>query len=67
MPAVVFAALLLGDLNVGAGSAGRALGIPSQLGDVVQATVLLVTVGVLIYRRIRLERSVIEAPEVETV
>ncbi len=51
MPTVVLAALLLGDLNVGAGSAGRALGVPSQLGDVIQATVLLVTVGVLAYRR----------------
>lgn len=51
MPTVVLAALLLADLNVGAGSAGRVLGVPSQLGDVIQATVLLVTVGVLAYRR----------------
>ncbi len=53
MPSVVLAALLLGDLNVGAGSAGRALGVPSQLGEIIQATVLLVTVGVLSYRRYR--------------
>ncbi|MEN8115270.1 MAG: ABC transporter permease, partial [Actinomycetota bacterium] len=51
MPTVVLAALLLGDLNVGAGTAGRSLGIPSQVGDVVEATVLLVAVGFLVYRR----------------
>ncbi len=64
MPTVVLAAILLGDLNVGAGTAGRVLDIPSQLGDVVQATVLLVTVGVLVYRRYRQRRPTVALPEV---
>ena len=67
MPTVVLAALLLGDLNVGAGSAGRALGVPSQLGDVIQATVLLVTVGVLAYRRYRRKVPVDDLTEVEEI
>jgi len=53
MPGVVLSALFLGDLTVGASSAGRALGIPSQLGPVVQGTLLLVTVGLLAIRRNR--------------
>ncbi len=54
MPGVALAGLLLGDLAVGASSAGRALGIPSQLGAVVQATLLLVTIALLAIRRNRL-------------
>jgi simple sugar transport system permease protein len=50
-PGVIVVALLLGDLTVGAGSAGRTLGIPSQAGDLVQATVLLVTVALIAMRR----------------
>jgi simple sugar transport system permease protein len=51
MPGVLLAGLLLGDLSVGASSAVRSLQIPSQLGDVVQGTLLLVTIGaVAIYR-----------------
>ena len=57
MPGVILAAVFLGDLAVGASSAGRALGIPSQLGAVVQGTLLLVTVGLLALRRSRLARS----------
>lgn len=53
MPGVTLAALFLGDLTVGASSAGRALGIPSQLGAVVQGTLLLVTIGLLAIRRNR--------------
>lgn len=53
MPGVTLAALFLGDLAVGASSAGRALGIPSQLGPVVQGTLLLVTIGLLAVRRNR--------------
>jgi len=70
LPAVVFAALLLGDLNVGAGSAGRSLGVPSQLGDIIQAAVLLVTIGVLVWWKIRPVSSVstlVEIPEAEEV
>jgi simple sugar transport system permease protein len=51
MPGVLLAGLLLGDLGVGASSAVRSLQIPSQLGDVVQGTLLLVVIGaVAIYR-----------------
>ena len=53
MPGVAVAALFLGDLTVGASSAGRALDIPSQLGAVVQGTLLLVTIGLLAVRRNR--------------
>ena len=45
MPGVLLAGLLLGDLSVGASSAVRSLQIPSQLGDVVQGTLLLVVIG----------------------
>lgn len=58
MPGVAVSALFLGDLTVGASSAGRALGIPSQLGPVVQATLLLVTVALLAIRRHRTVVSV---------
>ncbi len=47
MPGVALAAFLLGDIRVGATSAGRELGIPSQIGEIVQATLLLVTIGAL--------------------
>jgi ABC-type uncharacterized transport system permease subunit len=58
MPGVVLASVLLGDLTVGASSAARALDLPSQLGAVVQGTLLLVTVGLLAIRRNRQVRSV---------
>jgi simple sugar transport system permease protein len=51
MPGVLVAGLLLGDLSVGASSAVRSLQIPSQLGAVVQGTLLLVTIAaVAIFR-----------------
>ena len=50
---VVLAALFLGDLTVGASSASRSLGIPSQLGAVVQGVLLLTTVALLAFRRSR--------------
>ena len=58
MPGVVLAALFLGDLTVGASSAARSLGIPSQLGAVVQGVLLLTTVALLALRRNRSARSV---------
>lgn len=61
MPGVALAALFLGDLTVGASSAARSLGIPSQLGAVVQAVLLLTTVALLALRRLRAARG--EAPE----
>jgi simple sugar transport system permease protein len=57
MPGVALAALFLGDLTVGASSAARSLGIPSQLGAVVQGVLLLTTVALLALRRQRFRRS----------
>jgi general nucleoside transport system permease protein len=51
MPGVAVVSLLFGDLAVGAESASLTLGIPSQAGDIVQATVLLVTVALVAMRR----------------
>jgi simple sugar transport system permease protein len=51
------AAFLLGLVNVGAGSASRELGVPSQLGEVITAVLLLVTVALLVFRRYRLVRA----------
>ena len=53
MPGVVLAALFLGDLVVGSTSAGRELGVPSQLADIVQGALLLVMVSLLLLRRYR--------------
>ena len=57
MPGVAIAALFLGDLTVGASSAARSLGIPSQLGAVVQGVLLLTTVALLALRRHRFRRT----------
>jgi len=57
MPGVAIAALFLGDLTVGASSAARSLGIPSQLGAVVQGVLLLTTVALLAIRRHRARRD----------
>ena len=57
LPGVAVAALFLGDLTVGASSAARSLGIPSQLGAVVQGVLLLTTVALLAQRRQRLRRT----------
>ena len=57
MPGVLLAGLLLGDLGVGAQTAGRSLQIPSQLGEVVQGTLLLVIIGALAVYRWRSSRE----------
>ncbi len=57
MPGVAIAALLLGDLRVGAGSTARSLDIPSQVGEIVQATLLLVTIGTLAVLAVRRDRA----------
>ncbi len=67
MPGVLLSALLLGDLNVGTNSAERALDIPSQMGDVVQGTLLLVLVGLLAIRRWRVTRSDRPADDVAAI
>ena len=56
MIGVAFAAFFLGLVNVGAGSASRVLDVPSQLGEVITATLLLVTVALLVLRRYRVVR-----------
>lgn len=53
MPGVVVAALFLGDLVVGADSAGFELGVPSQLADIVKGALLLVLIALLVFRRYR--------------
>jgi simple sugar transport system permease protein len=54
LPAVAPAALSLGVLGVGASSLSRALDVPSQLADIISATLLLVSVAVLVFRRYRI-------------
>lgn len=63
MPGVLLAGLLIGDLTVGANSASRTLGVPSQMGDVLQGVLLMVTVGLLAVRQRRVSRA--EAPPEE--
>jgi general nucleoside transport system permease protein len=53
---VAIAALFLGLINVGADTVSGALDIPSQVGQVVQATLLLVMIALLVFRRYRLKR-----------
>jgi simple sugar transport system permease protein len=57
MPGVLLAGLFLGDLDVGASTASRALDVPSQMGDVIQGVLLLVTVGLLAVRHAHVARS----------
>lgn len=63
MPGVLMAGLLLGDLSVGASSAVRSLQIPSQLGDVVQGTLLLVVIGAVAIYRWRTSREEERPPD----
>lgn len=53
MPGVVVASLFLGDLVVGADSAGFELGVPSQLADIIKGALLLVVIALLVLRRHR--------------
>jgi simple sugar transport system permease protein len=50
---VVVVAILLADIYVGAESAARVLQLPPQMGQVVVATLLLVSVAVLVLRQYR--------------
>lgn len=52
---VGLAALFIGLIDTGAQTVSRALGVPAYLGDVVQATLLLVTLGMLILRNFRIK------------
>ncbi len=51
---VILVSLLLATIQVGAESASRVLQLPPQMGQVVTATFLLVTVGILVLRRYRI-------------
>jgi simple sugar transport system permease protein len=65
MPGVALAGLVLGDLDVGASSAARSLGIPTPLGTVVQGLLLLTTVALLALRRWRIARAAPPPDEAE--
>jgi simple sugar transport system permease protein len=54
---VALAALFIGLIDTGAQTVSRALGVPAYLGDVIQAALLLVTLGMLLLQsyRIRLK------------
>lgn len=56
-PGVGLAALFLALVDNGAASASRVVGIPTYLGDVIQATLLLVMLVVLLLNQYRLRRS----------
>lgn len=51
---VALAAVFIGLIDTGAQTVSRALGVPAYLGDVIQATLLLVTLGMLLLRSYRL-------------
>lgn len=51
---VALAALFVGLIDTGAQTVSRALGVPAYLGDVIQATLLLVTLGLLLVQNYRL-------------
>jgi simple sugar transport system permease protein len=63
---VAVAALFIGLIGTGAQTVSRALGVPVYLGDVVQATLLLVTLGMflLMNYRIRIVHSMRDTREV---
>ncbi len=63
---VAVAALFIGLIGTGAQTVSRALGVPVYLGDVVQATLLLVTLGMflLMNYRIRIVHGVRGTQEV---
>lgn len=51
---VALAALFIGIIDTGAQTVSRALGVPAYLGDVIQATLLLVTLGMLLLQSYRI-------------
>lgn len=54
VPAAIAAAVLIATITVGAESAARALQLPPQMGRVMTATLLLVTVCIVLFRRYRI-------------
>lgn len=51
---VALAALFIGLIDTGSQTVSRALGVPAYLGDVIQATLLLVTLGMLLLQGYRI-------------
>jgi len=54
---VAIAALFFGLIDTGAQTVSRALGVPVYLGEITQATMLLVTLGMLLLQNIRIRRA----------
>jgi general nucleoside transport system permease protein len=54
--ALIPSALFIGLIDTGSQSVSRALGVPTYLGDVVQATLLLVTLAMFIFQNFRIKR-----------
>ncbi len=54
---VAIAGMFMGLIDTGSQTVSRALGVPAYLGDVVMATLLLVTLGAMILQNFRLRRS----------
>jgi simple sugar transport system permease protein len=54
---VAIAGLFFGLVDTGAQSVSRALGVPVYLGEVTQATLLLVTLGMFLLRHYRIRRA----------
>jgi len=50
------AALFIGLIDTGAQTVSRVLGVPVYLGDVVQSTLLLITLGMLLFQNYRIKR-----------
>ena len=53
---VGLAALFLGLIDTGAQTVSRAMGVPVYLGDVVQSTLLLVTLSLFVLQNFRIRR-----------
>jgi simple sugar transport system permease protein len=51
---VALAAIFIGLIDTGSQTVSRALGVPAYLGDVIQATLLLVTLGMLLLQSYRI-------------
>ena len=51
---IALAAIFIGLIDTGGQSVSRALGVPIYLGDVIQAALLLVTLGMLLFNRYRI-------------
>jgi len=54
---VALAAIFIGLIDTGSQTVSRALGVPAYLGDVIQAALLLVTLGMLLLQGYRIRRK----------